>query len=582
VIVAGVAVFSFSNGFRGSLKTETLFSPPDDYWCGGADINRDGVVDDKDHDMVSNRWSFPPHEAGNEACFAPDWCDNVDINQDGFVHWWESGYVLERNGMGGCNSGSESECTGDIDGDGLVGGDDLDIVGSNWGCTVGECSEKGRQVLEVTRIINDTTGFNSDSVRFQDIKTGYSYDVAITAEGVGTVSIDGTSYTVWYFGNSYNASEETYIIIVGPGVYNQKVFNDNFVVLGDEGNSACTEYSCKEILRVQTITNGSSGFNGDKVTLRDIKTGYNYDVSITAEGVGTVSYEGISYQVNYFASPNTMPYEDRYITIVGPPGTIGDQKVFYDSYVVIDDGELSDCGGADISGDGQVGGADLDIVRINWGQTCAASICDTLSQSTKDEINSVNQKAIIVTLTEEDPVESFYLYASTDYVLELISADIDSALIDDDDCLTKRIYKDDRTAFCEDKLGARLISSDGSTVQIEAYDEYVYLEEGDTIYRHRGETSFVIPEDGGTVLEFLFEGSATADVRIKDRDTGEDIPVTTIDEGSATFNMNGNDYWIARDLNDSVHMIKVTWGSGATYGDVGDVKDDYSSCFYTS
>jgi hypothetical protein len=60
-------------------------------------------------------------------------------------------------------------------------------------------NENEGRLLEVTRITNSSSGFDSDVVRFRDVFSGDFYEVSITSEGKGTVSIAGNLYTVYYY-----------------------------------------------------------------------------------------------------------------------------------------------------------------------------------------------------------------------------------------------------------------------------------------------------------------------------------------------------------------------------------------------
>jgi len=57
-------------------------------------------------------------------------------------------------------------------------------------------------ILEVTQISNNTgTSYTDDDVKFQDKFSGETYETSFTSEGLGTVNIDGKSYTVHFLGD---------------------------------------------------------------------------------------------------------------------------------------------------------------------------------------------------------------------------------------------------------------------------------------------------------------------------------------------------------------------------------------------
>jgi hypothetical protein len=79
-------------------------------------------------------------------------------------------------------------------------------------------------------------------------------------------------------------------------VENRVITKDGYAVIGNEDTGLLVE--------VKTITNASSGFSSDKVTLKDVFSGDTTDVSITSEGHGILNMGGGTYTVRYFKSPN--------------------------------------------------------------------------------------------------------------------------------------------------------------------------------------------------------------------------------------------------------------------------------------
>ena len=78
----------------------------------------------------------------------------------------------------------------------------------------------------VTRIVNVTTGFSSDSVRLTDFRTGDSIDAVITREGEGTITIRGKVHTLRYFGSSLTEPQDRYIEID----FEQRAFRNSYIV----------------------------------------------------------------------------------------------------------------------------------------------------------------------------------------------------------------------------------------------------------------------------------------------------------------------------------------------------------------
>lgn len=56
-------------------------------------------------------------------------------------------------------------------------------------------------LVELTTLTNGTTGFSDDAVEFTNVITGDKYSGSVTAEGVGTINIEGGSYTFTYLDN---------------------------------------------------------------------------------------------------------------------------------------------------------------------------------------------------------------------------------------------------------------------------------------------------------------------------------------------------------------------------------------------
>ncbi|HLC31639.1 MAG TPA: hypothetical protein VJK51_03150 [Candidatus Nanoarchaeia archaeon] len=61
-------------------------------------------------------------------------------------------------------------------------------------------NENTGKLIKVYSIVNQTTGYADDKVRFTDVFSGDTYEASLTAEGSGSVVIGGKSYTVTYVG----------------------------------------------------------------------------------------------------------------------------------------------------------------------------------------------------------------------------------------------------------------------------------------------------------------------------------------------------------------------------------------------
>ena len=65
-------------------------------WCGGADINQDGIVDKDDLIILNNNYK-------KKNCKAPYWCNLADINQDGEVNQDDFNFLAKSYGLTGCD-----------------------------------------------------------------------------------------------------------------------------------------------------------------------------------------------------------------------------------------------------------------------------------------------------------------------------------------------------------------------------------------------------------------------------------------------------------------------------------------------
>lgn len=62
-------------------------------------------------------------------------------------------------------------------------------------------NEEEGVIVELTTLTNGTTGYNDDDVEFTNVITGQKYPGTVTAEGVGTINIEGGAYTFTYIDN---------------------------------------------------------------------------------------------------------------------------------------------------------------------------------------------------------------------------------------------------------------------------------------------------------------------------------------------------------------------------------------------
>jgi hypothetical protein len=70
-------------------------------------------------------------------------------------------------------------------------------------------------LIEVKRVYNASTGYSNDEVKVRDVFSGSEDTASITAEGTGTITIGGKSYTVTYV-DDRSASDDEYIRLNYP------------------------------------------------------------------------------------------------------------------------------------------------------------------------------------------------------------------------------------------------------------------------------------------------------------------------------------------------------------------------------
>ncbi len=74
------------------------------------------------------------------------------------------------------------------------------------------------KIMKVTRIYNDTSTFTGDEVRLTDVLSSSSltYSAFITAEGIGTIPLDGMVYQLRYWADKTQDTDTWYIILDFP------------------------------------------------------------------------------------------------------------------------------------------------------------------------------------------------------------------------------------------------------------------------------------------------------------------------------------------------------------------------------
>jgi hypothetical protein len=108
------------------------------------------------------------------------------------------------------------------------------------GCSNGACVQGGGNqtmdyLLQVTTITNATYGYNDDAVRLKDVNSPPDnptyYDTTIFAEGAGTVSIRGISYSLKYYKDP-NSNSDGKIQMTDPYPYPGHIIGGEYIYKG--------------------------------------------------------------------------------------------------------------------------------------------------------------------------------------------------------------------------------------------------------------------------------------------------------------------------------------------------------------
>src|SRR3989344_3573128 len=207
-------------------------------------------------------------------------------------------------------------------------------------------------LFKVYSIVNQTTGFSDDRVRFADALDfgGSVYETSITSEGFGTVFLKGQSCTVEYRGaNSISEDSrevrvnclpldtvDTFFCDFKPKApdaclfLNQTVKDKVFELERSSQNSSdwnitfvenqwmnrndyfLTRYG-EQLYRVNSIINRTVGFFEDRIIFRGVFSGNTYETTILREGSGMVFIGGQCY-VEYRGA-NSLPEEMREVRL---------------------------------------------------------------------------------------------------------------------------------------------------------------------------------------------------------------------------------------------------------------------------
>jgi len=78
-------------------------------------------------------------------------------------------------------------------------------------------------LIQLTEASNDTDTYTSDDIWFEDVFSGDTYETSMTAEGTGTLTVGGKSYTVTFTGGATQASEDFTVRVNFPDSTGQNI-----------------------------------------------------------------------------------------------------------------------------------------------------------------------------------------------------------------------------------------------------------------------------------------------------------------------------------------------------------------------
>ncbi len=166
-------------------------------------------------------------------------------------------------------------------------------------------NEQHGYLVKISSLKNQTTGFGDDYLKFTDVFSGDTYETVFSADGTGTVSIGGKSYTVTMTGNSANATEEYTVRINDP----ESTTNDMIIY-----PTIQTSKGAKVMLYTPltiTLDNWNGGGAGTNVTNFDIPDGDGYTaIAVSAKGTGNYTIGGATNRIctGYAAGTNSTTF----------------------------------------------------------------------------------------------------------------------------------------------------------------------------------------------------------------------------------------------------------------------------------
>jgi len=316
------------------LTGYAIDSPPP-AWCNWTDINRDGLVGVGDLSIFTSNYN-------RSGCSSLNvWCNYADIDRNGWVNVGDLSLLSIYYNRVGCNDG-----TG-----GGTGGNTTNTtkppVTNTTNTSLPSCFDPD---AGVNAVYNKSVVARKSSTGYQNNygDVCVSWDVAPyknlfkpVSNGLALLeySCSGTNAVSDYYScscvngacvsgslkgkivnrcNSLNSSYISKIRELRNGnftnattilIEGERVDKRGYFVVG-EGNFNAG------ILRVSTITNSTSGYASDGVVFSDILNfNSQYNLYITAEGKGTFSYRGNTYDVLYSKGYN----DDGYVKVSAYP-----------------------------------------------------------------------------------------------------------------------------------------------------------------------------------------------------------------------------------------------------------------------
>lgn len=296
-------------------------------------------------------------------------------------------------------------------------------------------------LVELSTLTNGTTGYSDDVVEFTNVITNDKYSASLTSEGVGTVNIEGRSYTVTYWDNKQGDNSQNVRldwaesgtaghVIAYPTIETSKGAKIAFYepILIDFGNinavgqdlvtlkfpdgDGYTDVALSNTANQLFTINGVAGFNsslgnGTIVTIGKL----SYAINVSAASLGAANMTSIKLMEggNVVNNPAIVLFEeedesDVYHTVIVETSGAG----VSDAGVSISEASFSWNGDADMKNSAYNNGIELESDDDMYVKMDQFGTMVTMDQSDSD------QYSLMISYPDEQAVANIYVDALVD------------------------------------------------------------------------------------------------------------------------------------------------------------------------